>query len=96
MIHVKTPTRISTDAFPAYRNAVDLAFGPYAIYGQLKKEITADKKVEITKTLISKDMDPETVTTSLVERSNLTSRVFMRRLVRRTVRGVRSAGSSRA
>ena len=78
-------TRISTDAFPAYRNAVDLAFGPYAIYGQLKKEITADKKVEITKTLISKDMDPETVTTSLVERSNLTSRVFMRRLVRRTL-----------
>jgi len=34
-IHI---TQLSTDAFPAYPEAVDLAFGPYAKYGQIKKD----------------------------------------------------------
>ncbi len=31
-------TQISSDGFPAYPEAVDLAFGPYAKYGQIKKD----------------------------------------------------------
>ncbi len=34
-IHI---TQLSTDAFAAYPEAVDLAFGPYAKYGQIKKD----------------------------------------------------------
>ena len=31
-------TQLSTDGFPAYPEAVDLAFGPYAKYGQIIKD----------------------------------------------------------
>jgi len=76
--------RISTDAFPAYRGVIRSVFGPYAEYGQIVKT-PVGKTVSVTKRVLAYDVDPKDITTSLVERSNLTSRTFMRRLARRTL-----------
>lgn len=76
--------RISTDAFPAYPGAIDMAFGPFASHAILRKVIKPDE-VKIVKTVISGDIDPKKVTTSLVERSNLTTRTHMRRLTRKAL-----------
>ncbi|MCH8043820.1 MAG: IS1 family transposase [Planctomycetes bacterium] len=83
--------KISTDGLAAYPEAVDLAFGPYAEYGQLIKnyrnanmpgkyspgELTgADRRP------VFGDMNPWTICTSHIERANLTVRTFVRRFTR--------------
>ena len=83
--------RISTDAFAAYAEAVDLAFGPYVQYGQLTKDYrNADQPgryappemVNADRRLIFGDFDPFTICTSHVERNNLSIRTFVKRFTR--------------
>jgi hypothetical protein len=76
--------RISTDAFEGYEDAVDDAFGPYAEYAQIIKRFDSEG-VHIAKKNIKGTIDPKAVTTSLVERSNATTRNFMKRCQRRTL-----------
>lgn len=80
--------RISTDAFGPYRKAVAEAFGPYAAYAQLVKHVHKEngkKKVEITKTIFTPGVAEEDISTSLVERHNLTIRTFLRRFARKSM-----------
>lgn len=78
-------TRISTDAFPGYRTAVDNAFGPYVRYAQLTKNTTSNSDPFITKKVIKGEINEDEISTSLVERMNLTNRTFMKRLNRKTI-----------
>lgn len=84
-------TQISTDAFPAYPEAVDLAFGPYAKFGTIVKdyrnatmpytpsEMVGTKRRGVTG--IS-GRDVRTICTSHVERANLTMRTLLKRFTR--------------
>ncbi len=80
-------TRISTDGLPQYQPAISAVFGAHATHGILEKKITGPAKAKvltIEKKSFGGQIDPKLITTSLVERSNLTTRTFMKRLVRRT------------
>ncbi len=86
-------TQISTDCFAAYPEAVDLAFGPYAKFGTIRKEYrnatmiyTPSEMVGTDRTGIRGIGDDElrTICTSHVERLNGTQRLFMKRLNRLT------------
>lgn len=79
-------TRISSDAFSSYEDAIALVFGPYVEYAQLvKKSIAKNGTMSIRKRQIQGKVPPEDVSTSLVERNNLTIRTLMKRLARRTL-----------
>ena len=85
----KPIVRLTTDGFPPYPEAIDEIFGPYAEYGQLTKTVSekkrAGKEVSMSKKVFRGEIDPKDITTSLVERSNLTIRTFVRRFNRRTL-----------
>ena len=86
--------QISTDGFPAYPEAVDLAFGPYVKYGQIIKEYhnagmdyTPGEMVGTRRKGVQGiDKGKErTICTSHVERLNGTQRLFVKRLNRLTL-----------
>lgn len=86
--------QISTDGFPGYPEAVDLAFGPYAKYGVIIKEYrNANMKYDPNEMVGSKregirgieGREIYTICTSHVERLNGTQRVFLKRLNRLTL-----------
>ena len=86
--------QLSSDALRVYVEAVDAAFGSNVDYGQIVKFYEAEpigpgrysppKVVDTIARAIWGDPDPEHISTSHIERQNLTMRMCIRRLTRLT------------
>ncbi len=76
--------RIVTDGYQSYVDAVDDAFGPYAEFAQLIKFRPNKKTLILRRRKRTGNVRHRDISTSLVERHNLTMRTFMRRLARRS------------
>lgn len=87
--------QISTDALKSYVDAIERGFGADADYGQIVKvyaqsdlnevrRYSPAKLVEVNRFVVSGEPDETLISTSCVERQNLTMRMHMRRLTRLT------------
>lgn len=89
---LKNKPRIHTDAFKGFIAAVDIAFGVHADYGQIVKTFSSNvdeagkytplNLVNLEPKVISGN--PGYISTSFIERQNLTIRMHCRRLARLT------------
>jgi IS1 family transposase len=83
--------QIATDGWAAYRGAIEAGFGPEVDYGQIVKDFEVSIPGEpetaharIQKTPISGTPNPDLVSTSMIERQNLSVRMGVRRMTRKT------------
>lgn len=71
--------QLNSDGFRPYADAIATVFGQYAVdYGMIVKDANFEKQV------VFGDPDLEQISTSLLERVNLTTRMQLRRHARRT------------
>jgi IS1 family transposase len=94
---LKNRVQLSSDGLRAYVEAVELAFGADVDYGQVIKAYETDghstperryspsKLVKVHTEVITGDPLPPFISTSYVERLNLTTRHHMKRLARLTI-----------
>lgn len=87
--------QISTDAFPAYRSAIERAFGTDVDYGSIVKTFSSSQLeearrysppevVKVDKFVVSGSPDADLISTSYIEKQNHTLRMHCRRLSRLT------------